>query len=133
MPGDKLLRVRHFSDGENIEMSNGLSDGVIVGLPLWVKVSVVLGFPTVIALILLAALLGWVPSPMITMLDVLKTQAAIQIHHDMDTQALRRELLTSTEYQAMLMRTICRSIVPAQSHYQCEPRYKGWEEKEKER
>lgn len=66
--------------------------------PWWIKFFVQVGFPSAIAVVLIAALLGWMPSPIM--------------------QALSR--LESNSYtQTMLMRSICYAqVVDKRS---CEP------------
>lgn len=82
-----------------------------------------------LALILLAALLGWIPSPMLRMLDILNRQVQVLEAHDRNSSVLRQEIIESTNYQNSLLRTLCRSMVPQAQQAACEPRYKGYEEK----
>lgn len=103
-------------------------DNMIGNLPLWVKAAVKLGFPSLISFILLAALLGLIESPMTKMLVVLDRQSQILSKLDANDQAQWKMLLSSIEYQNMLSRTICRTIVPTQTQYQCEPRWRGYDE-----
>jgi len=44
-------------------------------LPLWLRVFLQVGFPTGVAIVLLAALLGWMPSPWMVTLHRLEYQA----------------------------------------------------------
>lgn len=89
-----------------------------------------LGPTTVLIGILFSALMGWIPTPLTRALDVLEKQTTVIQQHDRNSGDARREQVSATLYQNMLLRTICRGIVPAQNQSQCEPRYMGWEEKE---
>jgi F420-0:gamma-glutamyl ligase-like protein len=89
-----------------------------------------LGPTTVLIGILFSALMGWIPTPLTRTLDVLEKQTMVLQQHDANSSSARREQSSATLYQNMLLRTICRGIVPAQNQSQCEPRYMGWEEKE---
>lgn len=89
-----------------------------------------LGPTTVLIGILFSALMGWIPTPLTRTLDVLERQTIVLQQHDSNSSAARREQASATLYQNMILRTICRGIVPAQNQTQCEPRYMGWEEKD---
>lgn len=80
-------------------MSNQNGD-ITIQAPIWVKMILQLGFPTSVACLLLAALLGWLPSPMMTTLNRLEYQAW---------------------QQTMLMRVICYSMVAGKANRECEP------------
>lgn len=71
-----------------------------VPFPQWARLFLHVGFPTAVAMMLLAALLGWMPSPMM-------------------------ERLSRIEYQAwqqtMIMRTICYSLGANSDRRSCEP------------
>lgn len=86
--------------------------------------------------VLLAALLGWIPSPMteqqannLRMLKLLEQQGDAMRAHDQNGSEERREQTAQARYANMLLRSLCRGIVPAQNQHQCEPKYYGWEEK----
>lgn len=71
-----------------------------VPMPYWSKLFVQVGFPTALAILLVAALLGWMPSPIM-------------------------QTLSRLEYiawqQASLMRAMCNAQVPSEQRYKCEP------------
>jgi hypothetical protein len=106
-----------------------MAEAVVGNLPLWLKVSIVLGFPTFVASVLLFALLGWIPSPMTMALASLQAQAETLARHERDSQAQRAEFIQTLQYQSVIMRSICRGIVPAANQHQCEPTYRGYEER----
>lgn len=83
---------------------------------------------TVVAFILLAALLGWIPSPMTTMLNMLSRNVEALESHDRTSAGLRTQIVKGTEYQNILLRSICRSLLPKEQQAQCEPKYLGYEE-----
>lgn len=68
--------------------------------PWWVKLFVQVGFPTALAIFLVAALLGWMPSPIM--------------------QTLSR-LEYSAWQQTAIMRAMCNTQVPSGERYKCEP------------
>lgn len=79
--------------------------------------------------VLLAALMGWIPTPLTQSLNILeKTVALIERHQDDTRQEIARRTAADT-YEGMLLRAICRNQVPLNAQGQCEPRYRGWEEK----
>jgi hypothetical protein len=78
-----------------------MANGDSVPIPLWMRVFLQVGFPTGVAILLLAALLGWMPSPMITTLNRLEYQAW---------------------YQGVLLRQICyRLSDKLEDRRSCEP------------
>jgi hypothetical protein len=81
---------------------------------------------------LLAALLGWIPSPMTNALNSFEKVANALQSHDQKSSELRQQITDSMNYQNALLRTICRGITPANLQMQCEPRYRGYEEKKGE-
>jgi len=89
-----------------------------------------LGPTTVLIAILFGALMGWIPTPLTRTLDILEKQTSAIQQHDANSAAARREQYSATLYQNMILRTLCRGIVPSQNQTQCEPRYMGWEEKD---
>lgn len=93
---------------------------------------------SIFAVVLLAALLGWIPSPMTRqqeqqqlMLNLLQNQILSLQAHDRNSMEARVEASRQQNYANMLLRTLCRSVAPAQRQMECEPRYGGYEEKEK--
>lgn len=69
--------------------------------PWWLKLFIQVGFPTAIAMLLLGALLGWMPSPLMEKLAVLEYQG----------------WQTSTT-----LRAICYSLQPTKAErWRCEP------------
>lgn len=68
--------------------------------PPWVKLFLQVGFPTALAILLVAALLGWMPSPLMSR-------------------------LASLEYQGWqngaVLRAICQNMVKSEEKYRCEP------------
>src|SRR5689334_23356148 len=91
---------------------------------------------TLLCVVLLAALLGWIPSPMTRqqdqntiMLSLLQNQIDAINRHDKSSNDARRELTAQTTYSNMLLRSLCRSVVTAQRQQECEPKYQGYEER----
>jgi len=105
-------------------VSNG---GDMAGLPVWARVIAVLGFPTVVAVLLLAVFLGWIKSPLTEVLSLQQQQIAIMAQNLQSAQQFRNEERITLEYQNVLLRTLCRNFAKDQT--QCEPRYFGYEEK----
>ena len=101
----------------------------LFNLPLWTRIVAILGFPTVVACVLLGVLLGWVKSPL-TEIVVLQQKEVDVLQSIIQTSlATRRESMASIEYQNMLLRTLCRSISKnEQQSLACEPYYRGYEE-----
>lgn len=97
-------------------------------MPIWVRIAVFFGFPSAVAAILLAALLGAIPSPMTQMLILLAAQNQTLTNHSMETAAQRDEIRQQLQYQNIILRSICRGIVPSQNQSQCEPSYQGYQE-----
>jgi hypothetical protein len=76
-------------------------DEMKLPIPLWMRVFLQVGFPTGVAILLLAALLGWMPSPMMSTLA-------------------RMEY--SSWQQSALLRVICyRLSETSKDRMQCEP------------
>ena len=91
---------------------------------------------SVLCVVLLAALLGWIPSPMTRqqdqqaiMLQLLQNQIDSLRAHDKNSTEARAEASRQQNYANMLLRTLCRSIATAQMQQQCEPKYQGYEER----
>jgi hypothetical protein len=109
------------------EAGNQVID-TFTGLPVWVRVVAILGFPTAIACVLLGVLLGWLESP----LTKVVSQQAQEI--GLLTQVLRQAEVNRThadsmiEYQNILLRTLCRTYAKEGLQAQCEPRFRGYEE-----
>jgi len=95
---------------------------------MWVRIGVTLGFPTSMCIILLAALMGWIPSPITAMLQAQREQIEVLRIHEREGAISRREIAASTDYQNILLRTLCRNLVAKYDLTQCEPRYRGYDE-----
>jgi hypothetical protein len=73
-------------------------------IPMWMRVFLQVGFPTGVAILLLAALLGWMPSPIMKKLDSMEYSAW---------------------QQSAILRAICYRFSETQKdRLQCEP-WKG--------
>jgi len=94
----------------------------------WPKLITYLGFPTFIALILIAVVLGWIKSPLTELLSAQQQEINLLNEHQKATATLRKDLSASLIYQNMLLRTLCRSLVAKQDLLACEPKYQGYEE-----
>lgn len=105
----------------------GASD-MLISLPTWARVIAFLGFPTAVATILLAALLGWIRTPMSDIVIFQQEQINLLRAHIEYSASAKREDAALTDYQNMLLRTLCRNLVAKQDLLQCEPRYRGYEE-----
>ena len=81
-----------------------------------------------VAVVLFAALIGWIPSPVQSSLEILKKQTEIQEANQKEIAGLRQEMQSAVMYQNMLLRTICRGIVTKEYQTQCEPYYRGYKE-----
>jgi len=93
--------------------------GEATTLPIWARVIAVLGFPTVVACLLLAVFLGWIRSPITEVLSLQQQQILLMTQNlDASRQALNEER-RMIEYQNVLLRTLCYSF--AKNTLQCEP------------
>lgn len=85
------------------------------GLPnTWIGIAIHYGFPGLVAIILLGALLGFFTSPLTKSIVLLEANAkALEEHRD-ESQAMREAWLRGLFYQQQLMRAICNNT--AKSH-----------------
>ena len=79
--------------------------------------------------VLLAALMGWIPSPLTQSLNVLEKTVTVLEKHDQSTREANVARAYATRYQNMLLRSICRNEAPLKEQGQCEPKYDGFQEK----
>jgi hypothetical protein len=107
-------------------MANGLD--AFQGLPLWVRIIAVVGFPTTIACVLLAVFLGWFESPLTKVVQQQSQQIQLLTQVLQTAQLNRQEERATFEYQNLLLRTLCRTYAKPELQLQCEPRYRGFEE-----
>ena len=68
--------------------------------PWWVRLFIQVGFPTALAILLVAALLGWMPSPIMQTLSRLEYNAW---------------------QQTMILRSICYNVDGKETRASCEP------------
>ncbi|HEY6018679.1 MAG TPA: hypothetical protein VIY48_01960 [Candidatus Paceibacterota bacterium] len=111
---------------------NDNGDAIRIKLPSWVGpvagYFLKHGLVPVFAAGFFAVLMGWISSPLTRMAD---SHVVLDNRLDRIEAAQRRSEYingAATEYQNMLLRTICHGIVPLQIQRQCEPKYLGYEE-----
>ena len=113
-------------------MSNGNdttnATSLIQSLPVWARVVVIFGPNFAFSAVLMGAVMGWIDNPMNRAVTQNAEMIQVMRNHDYNSTQLRRELLAAFEYNNLLSRTLCKNMVPAQAQFQCEPRYRGWEE-----
>jgi hypothetical protein len=85
-----------------------------------------------LALILIAAMLGWIQSPLKDQIDhvertIVENRAEISKNR-FEIMESRKSLEAVHEYQNILLRLMCRELVPLQKAGTCEPKYRGWTE-----
>jgi len=98
------------------------------GLPVWVRVVSILGFPTSIACVLLAVLLGWLKSPLTEIVNQQAQEIALMTQVLRQAEINRAHADSMIEYQNVLLRTLCRTYAKEGLQTQCEPRFRGYEE-----
>lgn len=85
-------------------MGNDEKNGSLMGLPSWARAAATIGTPSVIAIILVAVLVGAVPSA------VTKTQDAILIN-----QGLLRAAAENREKDRKILLQICRNTAKTEA------------------
>lgn len=113
-------------------MSNGnditAAASLIQSLPVWARLLVIFGPNFAFTAVLLAAIMGWIDNPMTRAMTQNAEMIQVIRVHDNSSIQLRRELLAAFEYNNLLVRTLCKNMVPATAQFQCEPRYRGYDE-----
>src|SRR5262245_18767690 len=113
-------------------MANGdYNKDIIAALPVWAKLAVIFGPTTGFAFLLLLSMLGYLKSPMTTNIEQNEKILNTLIQEQTANIVLRRQIAASLEYQNVLGRTVCRNTTVKELQYQCEPRYRGYDEEKK--
>jgi hypothetical protein len=97
-----------------------------VSLPVWLNILVNQGPTTTALLLLIAVVLGWIPSEMLEKSRA--NTANINLIRGQMEQMLNLQW-TYNEYQNVLLRSICRQIAPLDKQGQCDPLFKGYDER----
>jgi hypothetical protein len=114
---ERAERAEREDNGGGGRFPSGFAD--THGLPIWVRVIAVLGFPTFVACVLLAVILGWVRSPLTEVMSLQQQQIVLMTQSIQNTNEFRSEEKRMIENQNILLRTLCYSF--AKDTMQCEP------------
>ena len=107
-------------------MSNGIDDikiGDIKSLA-W-RLLLQHGPWALLTIFLIATILGWLPSPQSKQIELLE---GLILENRKNIIAAGRQQEVDAAYQNVLLRAMCRNMVPLQQQGQCEPTYYGYDE-----
>lgn len=88
----------------------------------YIRLAMQYGFPGVVALILLFALLGIFETPLTKSVLLLEAQAQVQTRHSEETARLQRMLMRALMYQGAILRQSCiQAATNQQDRRLCDP------------